>query len=185
MNFGRGIPPACLECHPSRFRLEPAANGLRYAQDYSLGIQCSKCHGEASRHEQIVRPSGLDLCARCHSGLDHEKPSEADVHGNQVSLLKASRCFQRSGSLTCSTCHDVNRMERDPGVLSARCGLCHEQSSCKTASQTGDGSSRCVECHMPVAQSKLIEVQTYRSHRIAVYRNGPLAGVRASKVGKQ
>lgn len=171
VHFGRGIPPECLDCHASRFRLERTATGLRYGEDYSLGIQCAKCHGEAERHEQIVRPSGLDLCARCHSGLHDEEPLEPDVHGNQVGMLKASRCFQRSGSMTCSTCHDVHRMERDPGILSARCALCHQPASCLTAAAGGDSSStRCVECHMPTMPSKLIEVQAYRTHRIAVYK---------------
>jgi len=171
VHFGRGIPPECLNCHATRFRLEHTAGGLRYAGDYSLGIECSKCHGEAGRHEAIIRPSGLDLCARCHSGLRDEQPVEPDVHGNQVGLLKSSRCFQRSGTLSCSTCHDVHRMERSPEILSSRCGVCHQPSSCPTAATAGESAGRrCVECHMPVVRSKLIEVQTYRTHRIAVYK---------------
>jgi hypothetical protein len=170
VHFGRGIPPECLDCHASRFRLEQTAAGPRYAKDYSLGIQCGKCHGEAERHEQIRRPSGLNLCAHCHSGLQDEQPLQPDVHGNQAGLLKASRCFQQSGSMTCSTCHDVHRVQRDPAILSARCGVCHQPSLCATAAARGEaGRSQCVECHMPVARSKLIEVQTYRTHRIAVY----------------
>lgn len=171
VHFGRGIPPQCMDCHASRFRLEQVAARVRYADDYLLGIGCGKCHGEAVRHEQIVRPSGIDLCARCHSGLEEERPPEPDVHGNQVGLLRASRCFQRSGSMTCTTCHDVHRVERDLGALSARCGACHGIQECPRAAALGEnGRARCVECHMPVLPSKVIEVQTYRTHRIAVYR---------------
>lgn len=171
VHFGRGIPPECLDCHASRFRLGPTATAVRYTDDYSLGIQCAKCHGEADRHEQIARPSGLDLCARCHSGLHDEQPLQLDVHGNQVGLLKASRCFQRSGSMTCSTCHDVHRVERDPQVLSARCAVCHQPSACPTvAASDGSARNRCVQCHMPELPSRLIEVQKYRTHRIAVYK---------------
>jgi predicted CXXCH cytochrome family protein len=55
--------------------------------------------------------------------------------------------------------------------LSARCGVCHSDSACQTAAALGDqGRTGCVNCHMPVVPSKLIEVQTYRTHRIAVYR---------------
>jgi predicted CXXCH cytochrome family protein len=169
VHFGRGIPPQCLDCHASNFRLEPTATGLRYADDYSLGIKCGKCHGEADKHEKIIRPSGLDLCARCHSGLKEEAHPEPDVHGNQVGLLKASRCFQRSGSMTCSTCHDVHRVERDLRTLSSRCGVCHGANSCRTATHPDNRASTCVECHMPLAQSKLIEVQTYRTHKVGVY----------------
>ena len=171
VHFGRGIPPQCLDCHASRFRLEKVDGHLRYAEDHVLGIGCSKCHGEVDRHDQIARPSGIDICARCHSGLEEEKPPEPDVHGNQVGLLKASRCFQQSGSMTCTTCHDVHRVERDPATLSARCTACHNIQACRTASAIGDKSrARCVECHMPVLPSKLIEVQSYRTHRIAVYK---------------
>ena len=171
VHFGRGIPPQCMDCHASRFRLENLAGRLRYAKDYSLGIDCAKCHGEADRHDQIVRPSGIDLCARCHSGLEEERTPEPDVHGNQVGLLKASRCFERSGTMTCSTCHDVHRVERAPATLSARCGACHQIKACPTAAALGENArARCVDCHMPVLPSKVIEVQSYRTHRIAVFK---------------
>jgi hypothetical protein len=55
-------------------------------------------------------------------------------------------------------------MERDPAALSSRCGVCHTPGSCR------QGRDNCAGCHMPVAQSKLIAVQTYRTHRIAVYK---------------
>ncbi|HUS05563.1 MAG TPA: multiheme c-type cytochrome [Bryobacteraceae bacterium] len=170
VHFGRGIPPQCLDCHASGFRLEQAAGRLRYAEGYSLGIGCAKCHGQAERHERIVRPSGIDLCARCHSGIPDEGTPASDVHGNQVGLLKSSRCFQRSGSMTCSTCHDVHRVERDPATLSARCGACHDIQACPIAAARGEKArAQCVDCHMPLQQSKTIAVQAYRTHRIAVY----------------
>jgi hypothetical protein len=144
---------------------------VKYASDYSLGIQCAKCHGQAEKHEQIKRPDGLDLCSQCHSGLPDESHDQPDVHGNQVGLLKSSRCFQRSGAMTCSTCHDVHQVQRDPAALSGRCSVCHQPSSCPPATRLGAAAqSRCVECHMPVFPSRLIEVQTYRTHRIAVYK---------------
>jgi len=165
VNFGRGIPPQCLDCHASGFRLERTPAGVRYGQDYRPGIGCEKCHGHGADHKQIVRPSSIDLCARCHSGLKDESHDVPDVHGNQVGLLQSSKCFQKSGSMTCGTCHNVHRVEREPAALSAKCGVCHEASTCKRG-----GPTECVGCHMPLVQSKLIEVQTYRTHRIAVYR---------------
>jgi predicted CXXCH cytochrome family protein len=167
VHFGRAIPPQCLDCHASRFRLETTANGPRYAPDYTLGISCTKCHGEASRHSDVVRPSGIELCARCHSGSAEDIHPEPDVHGNQVGLLKSSRCFQKSRWMTCSTCHDVHRVERDLAAHSRRCQLCHPA----PARHEEPVRTGCVECHMPLRQSKLIEVQTYRTHRIAVYNN--------------
>lgn len=167
VNFGRGIPPRCLDCHASGFRLVGPGKAPHYAPGYSLGLSCEKCHGEAARHEDVKRPSSLALCARCHSGLEGESHGPPDVHGNQVGLLQSSRCFQKSGSMTCGTCHDVHRMERDTAALSAKCGLCHQPAQCPNAQSSRTG---CVDCHMPLTPSKLIEVQTYRTHRIAVYR---------------
>jgi hypothetical protein len=172
VHFGRAIPPQCLDCHATKFSLEQSGGAPRYSSDYSLGIQCAKCHGDPVRHDQLLRPSGITLCARCHAGLQDEKPPEPDVHGNQVGLLKASRCFQRSGWMSCATCHNLHRVERDPVALSARCGACHKPDACPTvtAGKTQNASSRCVECHMPLQPSKLIAVQSYRTHRIAVYK---------------
>lgn len=164
VHFERGIPPRCLDCHAAKFELARTSSGPRYRDDYSLGIGCAKCHGETEDHKRIVRPS-IETCARCHSGLEHEKPPEPDVHGNQVGLLRSSKCFQKSGSMTCATCHDVHRMQRDAASFAPKCAACHAEGSCKR-SASGD----CVSCHMPVQQSKLIEVQTYRTHKIGIYK---------------
>lgn len=170
VHFERGIPPQCLDCHASSFRLERTAGGIRYGGDYSLGIGCAKCHGEAEMHDQIRRPRGMTLCAQCHSGLEEEKTPQPDVHGDQVGLLRASRCFQKSAAMTCATCHDVHKVERDVAAMSQRCGSCHTEGTCPVARARGPAArGQCVDCHMPVLPSKLIEVQSYRTHQIAVY----------------
>lgn len=171
VHFERGIPPQCLGCHAANFQLERVAGGgVRYKPGYQLGIGCAQCHGEADRHEQLQRP-GIEDCARCHSGLEHEGPPEPDVHGNQVGLLRSSRCFQKSQKMTCTTCHDVHQTQRDADSFSPRCQSCHAPASCPQARrETNASAARCVSCHMPVLPSKLIAVQSYRTHRIAVYR---------------
>ena len=47
-----------------------------------------------------------------------------DVHANQMALLSRSRCFT-SSQMTCTTCHDVHRPQRDVVELSGRCLTCH------------------------------------------------------------
>ena len=170
VHFERGIPPQCLECHATNFRLERTAGGVRYAGDYSPGIGCGKCHGEAETHSQIKRSAAIESCARCHSGLEEEKTPQPDVHGNQVGLLRSSRCFRKSSGMTCVTCHDVHRVERDVAAMSERCASCHASGTCSVARAIGPAArGQCVDCHMPVLPSKLIEVQSYRTHRIGVY----------------
>ncbi|MBM3792573.1 MAG: hypothetical protein FJW31_00600 [Acidobacteria bacterium] len=171
VHFGRGIPPLCFGCHATRAELEPAGRSVRYKrEEMALGMSCVRCHGEPpARHTRgFGKPDGLKTCASCHAGLAGERPPEPDVHGNQVGLLWASRCFKQSGGRrTCVTCHDVHQVQRDAASFNSRCVACHPGSRC---SQQPDRADACVNCHMPLEQSKLIAVQTYRSHRIAVYR---------------
>ena len=48
------------------------------------------------------------------------------VHGGQVQFLQESRCFAESGSMTCSTCHNVHEDETDQTALfSRKCLTCH------------------------------------------------------------
>jgi hypothetical protein len=122
----------------------------------------------------------MDACAQCHGGLRHPiaplfsyvagKPLDLyltrdsipangriDVHGNQVAALMRSRCYQAS-QMTCITCHDVHRAQRDPKELSGRCLTCHQEQSCKLFPKDGHAlKGRCVDCHMPLQESNLID----------------------------
>jgi Cytochrome c554 and c-prime len=160
--------------------------------------------GEA---EDIVNPASLardrqmDLCALCHAGPGTEKaaafsfapgavlaqylslPLDApdtpdDVHAHQVQQLRSSRCFRSSG-LTCMTCHDVHRTQRDVASYADRCLTCHKMESCGKYPTLGSQIARnCVDCHMPLKQSNQIVLDTVngpvkpqvRTHRIAVYQ---------------
>jgi hypothetical protein len=162
--FNRVIPPACLQCHSTR------------AEEKLLpGITCQKCHGSADKHPGIVNPAKrsreerIAVCAGCHSGLDSDP--KADVHGNQVGLLRRSRCFQNSAGMSCLTCHDVHRVERDLVALSSKCLGCH------AGAAHAAGKANCIDCHMPRQDSQAITFQTagrrlaqsYRTHTIGIY----------------
>jgi hypothetical protein len=146
----------------------------------------------AVQHARLPRERQLDQCALCHGGLGTLRteafsyvpgqplaqhlelrtpsPDEpVDVHGNQVALLERSRCF-RSSQMTCATCHDVHRPQRDVAGLSNKCLTCHTVQSCglfPLHNQTLAG--RCVDCHMPKLTSNTI-VSSYngREERIQV-----------------
>lgn len=149
-----------------------------------------------------------DMCALCHSGfkdvlqsLFKFKPGDdlnnyymphfgrldtanLDVHGNQSQLMMASKCFQLSNDLTCTSCHNVHVNERDNfTVFSQRCINCHQQvahSFDKGNEQFGNAiQSNCIDCHMPLKASSAITMLTnqrksavpdyIRTHLIAVY----------------
>jgi hypothetical protein len=100
-----------------------------------------------------------------------------DVHGNQVALLERSKCF-RSSQMTCATCHDVHRQQRDVAEFSGTCLTCHTPQQCGLYPRYGQRLvGRCVDCHMPAQTSATIfasylghdlRVQV-RSHWIKVY----------------
>jgi Doubled CXXCH motif (Paired_CXXCH_1) len=167
VHFERPIPPQCLGCHSTQSGAGPLL----------AGITCQKCHGSAEKHPQIGNPARLDrdrrvaLCATCHSGIDTDP--KADVHGNQVGLLRRSQCFQKSAGMSCSTCHNVHRAERGLAALSAKCVNCHAATRCKKAAD----ADNCIDCHMPRQPSQAITfraagkalAQSYRTHAIGIY----------------
>ena len=126
----------------------------------------------------LPRERQLDACALCHGGTMPPLQSAAftfvpgqslerqfnlwaspdtlqvDVHGNQVALLKQSACF-RASQMTCATCHDVHREERDAAALSGRCLTCHAVQSLTPRHQE-DLTGECVDCHMPVLPSNAV-----------------------------
>lgn len=157
--------------------------------------------------EQIVNPAKLprdrqiDVCGLCHSGngtpiapslsflpgdvlddyidIPYSSPEDAvDVHGNQVQLLKKSRCFQSTTTLTCNSCHDVHTTQNDAAAFSAHCLSCHEPKQCGEHARLGDQiANNCIDCHMPLQESKVLFSNTngkhlepkVRNHRIGIY----------------
>jgi len=145
-----------------------------------------------------------DMCAVCHSGIhptikstfnftpgdtlpnDFSVPSaqDIDVHGNQSQLMKASRCFIKSNTLTCTSCHNVHATERNElALFSARCMNCHNSKNhnfCTMAPAIGATIvNNCIDCHMPATPSKLITLLSngqaapapnlVRTHLISIY----------------
>jgi hypothetical protein len=149
---------------------------------------------------RLSRERRMDACAQCHAGLGEplapafsyvagkrlsdylylqQQASDAtvDVHGNQVALLSRSKCY-RSSQMTCLTCHDVHRQQRNVTELSGRCLTCHQEQSCPLFAKQGHAlAGRCVDCHMPLQSSNLIvsslegkqERAQVRNHWIRVY----------------
>lgn len=139
---------------------------------------CALCHGGTAPLSitpfSYVPGERLEKVFRVNTPPDTGTP---DVHGNQVALLERSRCF-RAAPMTCSTCHDVHREQRDLAALSGKCLACHTPQSCGLFPRHGRALvDRCVDCHMPARTSatvvsnrlgKPLRVQV-RTHWIKVY----------------
>ncbi len=159
--------------------------------------------------EAIVNPAKLDrdqqidVCGLCHSGngtpiapslsflpgdrladfidIPYVSAEDAvDVHGNEVQLMRGSRCFQSTNTLTCSTCHDVHTTQRDAASFSSHCLTCHQPKQCGQFPKMGDAiSANCIDCHMPLQESRVLFSKTngktlrpkMRNHRIAIYHD--------------
>lgn len=157
----------------------------------------------------FTRLQSLEMCALCHGGrLQKTKPSftftagdvlsdffvvdtaapnpdNIDVHANQYGLLRASKCFRMSSTLTCNTCHNTHENERGQTALfSQRCMTCHNKEHgtfCKInqALVKNTIKANCIDCHMPLKSSRAIAVMLpgeniptaalIRSHYISIY----------------
>ena len=169
---------------------------------------------EEKKGKFIINPSSftraqqMDMCALCHSGKrEHVKPAFSftagdtldnflalapaapgaeylDVHVNQFGLLKKSKCYLSSTTMSCNTCHDTHAQERgNIALFSQRCMTCHKKEACHfcAANKSMDAvtAANCVDCHMPVKPSSVLSVLlqgketaspvAIRSHLIAVY----------------
>jgi hypothetical protein len=183
---------SCERCHG------PGANHIRLAQANAPGIAQAILNPA-----KLARDRQVDLCALCHNGIrtdelvpafsytpgkpldnylrpnDGEVAVHPDVHGNQVGLLKKSRCYLSSPTMSCSTCHDVHQAERPAASYSSKCLSCHRVESCGMAKTMGQKiAENCVDCHMPVEPTNAIASETagemirpkMRNHWIKVYR---------------
>lgn len=154
----------------------------------------------------LTRTQKVDACAVCHSGNDVEqkrstfafKPGnklsdyydagasaivhhEADVHGSSTQLMQQSKCYIKSNSMTCNSCHNTHEnIKGNLAIYSQRCMSCHETTSHSNVTLAkGILKDNCVDCHMPKQASRLISFQTagsgnvtpymLRTHHISIY----------------
>jgi hypothetical protein len=164
----------CFSCH---------ATGVRTGPDLSTmvaGVQCERCHGPGAAHSATPSPKNIlnsgrfgakqqvQVCGECHrtppatgASREPELDDPLSVRFQPVGLM-ASACFQKSGKLSCATCHDAHApaVRNDPAFYASKCAGCHSTRSrkCKTD---------CVGCHMP--KSNPAPHLTFTDHRIRAY----------------
>ncbi|HET6217263.1 MAG TPA: multiheme c-type cytochrome [Acidobacteriaceae bacterium] len=165
-NAGFSLGIQCEKCHgPGREHVQreqakPAPdsailNPAHFSRDRQMDL-CAWCHGG---HGQSLLPafsyppgSALDK----YLNLPKPDPGAAlDVHGNQVELLKQSRCFLES-SMTCLTCHNVHVTQHNLAEFSQRCITCHKPDSATFAKSGHPLTNNCIDCHMPRQETNLI-----------------------------
>jgi len=192
----------CERCHG------PALEHVRWQRD-NPAVRAAKY---ITRMGSLSRQQQLDLCGVCHSGNDREAQrslfdfvpgdtlshfyfpafggsasAELDVHGQQLQLLRRSKCFI-SSDLACGTCHSAHGVAVVATTVT-QCVRCHGNSAHVTAvlKETEQRkrdfnltSSSCVDCHMPMTASRVIVLNggagakplpyLLRNHTIAIYK---------------
>lgn len=171
----------CFGCHATNVRLEPEGFA------FTPGIQCERCHGDGSRHSADQSPrsilglkrlsaqSSVQFCAGCHRMPDREYNSAAPEVEDPLSVrfqpvgLMASRCFTKSGKLSCVTCHDPHAEMKPASDVSYRaaCRSCHAAATRSGCDRRTKPASDCVSCHMQ--RSSPAPNLTFTDHRIRVY----------------
>jgi len=206
----------CERCHgPGSLHVErqragkPAAgatpgktivNPAKLGRELSESI-CAHCHlmgdGQAiarGRGLTDFRP-GLPLGAFCANYVATGPHAEMKVVGH-VLQMRASRCYQKSSTLTCITCHaghDDSPPEERRGNYVRVCLDCHADGE---SSKSGGGAcglelgerlrrnaaNDCAACHMPQVSTDVPHV-AFTHHRIGIHREGPpgLGESRASR----
>ncbi len=162
-------------------------------------VRHHRAHPEASAPAHMTKISGLtreqqvEACGYCHAGVKpgsrrrpafsfrpgdrladffELKPVDAsaqpEVHGNQLGLLQQSACYRESENLTCTSCHAPHA---DPQAgFAASCLACHTDLAAHAgATAVGELVEGCIDCHMPLVDSQLIDVAEHgRTHHFAV-----------------
>lgn len=157
----------------------------------------------------LNRQQRIDACALCHSGNSKSrlksrfqyKPGESlsdyfnenpnsrdtlkiDVHGNQLGLLSQSKCFKKSPTMDCISCHNPHQDKPQNDISYSKiCMSCHQEAKHTALTLNTISKSKlannCVECHMPQQDSKAISFQqsrnapvtsySLRTHKIGIY----------------
>jgi hypothetical protein len=172
-------------------------NPSKFSRQQNLDL-CGLCHGGRLRKTQpsFQFVAGDKLSDYFMTDTTTPNPDNIDVHGNQYGLLRSSKCFRMSNTMTCTTCHNPHENERgNIALFSSRCISCHSPGRNHTCGLTASiGASislNCIDCHMPLKASRSITellsgdqkptAALIRSHLIKIYPDATLLDKTGSK----
>ena len=171
--------------HPKDTLAKFILNPAKFSRQQNLDL-CGLCHGGklANTKPSFEFVAGDKLSDYFQKDTSVLNPSKIDVHGNQLGLLRSSKCFRMSQTMTCTTCHNPHENERGKiALFSQRCMSCHNpehNNTCKMTASIGPSIKlNCIDCHLPLKPSSIITellpgetkptAALIRSHLIAIY----------------
>ena len=125
------------------------------------------------RNPGKMSPAQLNsFCGRCHrppasQGVAIDWNYAWNVRHQPV-YLSQSRCFLKSGTLSCLTCHEPHEPAASKPVafFNEKCLTCHTG----TAGCLSKGRSNCIDCHMPRVSPQA--PLHFTNHWIGIYGAG-------------
>ncbi len=176
---------------------EPLADGIDYtivnpahlSRERAEAI-CQQCHLNSDaavtlrgRKLTDYRP-GLRL-QDFHQVYVFDGADQAMTVVGHVEQMHLSRCYEKSTTFTCLTCHDPHG-EKAPAERAAHykavCLTCHQLDSCTDSAahrQRVSPSNDCVHCHMPQSATDITHL-AFTHHRVGIHTDRPPVPVSAN-----
>ena len=137
---------------------------------------CAQCHLHSAatvelrgRRLQDFRPGERLADYLVHYGA--REPDQAMAVVGHVEQMRLSRCWQASGTLTCTTCHNLHGEAEATATSRAICAACHNEGSCGLAPDVRrkrQGDNDCLACHMPKSPTDIPHF-AFTHHRIGIH----------------
>jgi tetratricopeptide (TPR) repeat protein len=168
------------KAHPRAESGQQIVRPARLPRERQIEV-CTQCHGNAVKHRGPAlqyRPG--EPLESCYKTLLAPKHPEDDHVANQIKYLRQSKCFQNSGEMTCTTCHNPHRPEPVSVSGNEACLKCHSSGDCGEQERLPVAvRSDCAGCHMPLYIKINVNFETVDDnfvppirrcdHRIAVH----------------
>ena len=187
----------CERCHgPGRAHVKLVTQAGRAAFSPSDSARSGQHNAYGMEDLHRASPERINtICGYCHRTAENAPESDPHTETNisrfQGVALSRSACYQKSGALSCLTCHDAHS-NANPSLSrnDAICLRCHttaagDHSNVQTASQMAASAvqrvpgkvcpinthSGCTTCHMPKA-SGIMPYSLFTNHWIKVWPSG-------------
>ncbi|MGV2333871.1 MAG UNVERIFIED_CONTAM: hypothetical protein LVR18_07035 [Planctomycetaceae bacterium] len=179
---------AAAKVHTVTAPIDPIINPQKLSRDQQDAL-CAQCHlrGDATvlragKTAADFRPGRLLTEIRIDWFLQTDG-GEMKVVGHSDQMT-ASRCWQATETLTCTTCHSGHsRGDRSREVqlqeYRQACLGCHTESSCDGPSESRGAVQpvdNCMSCHMPQVSTDIPHI-AFTHHRIGVHGRNKASGV--------